>query len=295
MPRPREVDLSVLPLRLFLAVVYLYAGFSKIADPRFLDSSSPRSLSASVAAVRHDTPIGALLGPVQAHSAAFGVLMAAAEIAVGLGVLLGLFTRVASAGGMVLALILWLSVSWHADPWFTSADLVYLVTFIPLLIAGAGAWSLDEWLLRNRLRSGSAAGDWTRRTVLASSVALLGAAVLGAAAVVRPSRRGTASAARGPQTLVPTGQVPLGGAVQVSAPDGAPVWVLQLRPGAFTAYDARCPHQGCAVLFQTADTGFVCPCHASRFDPTGHRLSGPASRGLTPIPVHAVGGDIQTI
>src|SRR6266516_3241088 len=116
---PPQPGWVLLPLRAFLAVVFLYG-------------TSPTSIHAQVLAVKHASPIGGLLGPVADHSFAFGLLMAFAEIAVGLGVLLGLFTRIAAAGGMLLALSLWLTVSWQAEPWFTSADVVSLFALTPL-------------------------------------------------------------------------------------------------------------------------------------------------------------------
>jgi thiosulfate dehydrogenase [quinone] large subunit len=147
--------------------VYLYAGISKIADTRFLDQTSPTSLHATLAAVRSASPIRFLLGPVADHTFAFGLLIAFAEIAVGIGIALGLLTRVAAVGGMVLALSLWLTVSWGAEPWYTSADLAYLFAFTPLLLAGAGGmWSLDELpdrgvvvRVRRRRRHRGRAGD----------------------------------------------------------------------------------------------------------------------------------------
>ena len=35
---------ALLPLRVFLGIVFLYAGISKIADKRFLDGTSPISI-----------------------------------------------------------------------------------------------------------------------------------------------------------------------------------------------------------------------------------------------------------
>lgn len=130
--RTNQVGWVLLPLRAFLAVVFSYGGISKIADNRFLDASSPLSMHASLVAVRDLSPIGGLLGPVEAHSFAFGVLMAAGEMAVGMGILLGLFTRLAAVGGIAITLSLWLTVSWGATPWYTSADLVYVFAFTPL-------------------------------------------------------------------------------------------------------------------------------------------------------------------
>lgn len=287
---------ATLPLRAFLGLVFCYAGISKVADARFLTASSPQSMYASVAAVRAQSPIGGLLGPVQQHSIAFGLVLAFAELAVGIGVLLGLFTRLAAAGGMVLSLILWLTVSWNATPWYTSADLVYLFALTPLLLAGAPLLSLDAWLDGARERRPDVAEDRTRRTLVAGGVALLGCLTLGLAAAFRGGRGG----ARGPEhfapeALVKASAVPVGGAAAVTIGSvDEPAWVLQLQPGHFTAFDARCPHQGCSVRFVSASAGFVCPCHQSRFAADGRRIDGPAPTGLLPVPVKLVGDEVRT-
>ena len=48
-----------------------------------------------------------------------------------------------------------------------------------------------------------------------------------------------------------------------------------------TAYSLICPHLGCTV--ESAEEGFECPCHGSRFDAEGNLLQGPASQGLKPL------------
>jgi thiosulfate dehydrogenase [quinone] large subunit len=294
---PGEPGWILLPLRGFLAVVYLYAGISKIADPRFLDASSPLSMHAQVLAVRDQSPIGGLLGPVAAHSTVFGLAMAASEFAVGVGILLGLFTRVAAAGGMLLALSLWLTVSWNASPWFTSADVVYLFALTPLLLAGAGGvLSLDAWLDQLRAAHPGSREDRSRRVFLGAGTALAAAAVLGVAASFRDRKPAPPTkTASPPAALTATADVPVGGGKQVTdSQTGDPAWVLQLHQGAFTAYDAVCPHQGCTVDFLSSSAGFACPCHGSRFDAQGRVVSGPAPRGLTPIPVQVMGGEVRT-
>lgn len=65
-----------------------------------------------------------------------------------------------------------------------------------------------------------------------------------------------------------------GGLVQ----DG--VVVVRASEGEFTAFDAECPHQGCAVS-EVTSRAIVCPCHGSEFDPTsGEATQGPATEGL---------------
>lgn len=286
---------ALLPLRAFLAVVFCAAGIAKIADARFLTPSSPQSLFATVAAARAGSPIGGLLGPVQAHSVAFGIAFAAAEVAVGIGLLLGLLTRVAAAGGMVLSLLLWLTVSWNADPWFTSADLVYLFALTPLLLAGSPEFSLDAWLAGVAARRPDDREDRTRRALVTGGVALLGCVALGFAAVFRGRGRPRGPEHFAPEALVRASAVPLDGAVAVTITSvGEPAWVLQLQPGHFTALDARCPHQGCTVRFLSAAAGFECPCHHSRFAADGARISGPAPTGLLAVPVRVVGDEVRT-
>jgi glycine/D-amino acid oxidase-like deaminating enzyme/nitrite reductase/ring-hydroxylating ferredoxin subunit len=48
------------------------------------------------------------------------------------------------------------------------------------------------------------------------------------------------------------------------------------------ACSAVCPHLAGVVRWNAAERSWDCPCHGSRFDPYGHVITGPASRGLTP-------------
>jgi Rieske Fe-S protein len=47
---------------------------------------------------------------------------------------------------------------------------------------------------------------------------------------------------------------------------------------------AACPHEGCNVSWQAEQNRFACPCHDSYFAADGSRISGPARRGLDPLP-----------
>ena len=293
---------ALLPLRTFLAIVFLYAGVSKVADRRFLDSSSPLSIHATLVAVRPGSPIGGLLGPVESHSFAFGLIFSVAEVAVGLGLALGLFTRFAAAGGMLLSLGFFLTVSWGATPWYTGADIGYVFALSPLAIAGAGGvLSLDAWLASVARRHPGVAEDHARRALLASGAVLAVFVVTGLASLFRRSSATSATRAQdaqprptGPVDLVSADQVPVGGAKQVTDPSsGDPTWILQLEPGKFTAFDAVCPHQGCPVQFVSPRDGFACPCHGSRFTATGKVTNGPATRGLTAVPVIVAQGTVR--
>ena len=56
---------------------------------------------------------------------------------------------------------------------------------------------------------------------------------------------------------------------------------------------AICPHEGCEVMWEGSLNRFSCPCHASYFAADGARISGPARRGLDPLPARVQDGKLQ--
>jgi glycine/D-amino acid oxidase-like deaminating enzyme/nitrite reductase/ring-hydroxylating ferredoxin subunit len=60
--------------------------------------------------------------------------------------------------------------------------------------------------------------------------------------------------------------------------------VYRDEKGKVTERSAVCPHLGCVVSWNDLEKSWDCPCHGSRFDPTGRRvLNGPAGVGLSPV------------
>ena len=59
------------------------------------------------------------------------------------------------------------------------------------------------------------------------------------------------------------------------------------------ALSAVCPHLGCAIGWD--GTNFLCPCHDSKFTGDGDAIagSGPAKRGLDPLPVEVKDGRLR--
>ena len=134
----------LVPLRLFLGLTFIYAGLQKMADRWFFKAAAPSSLQAQLHQAVHDSPIGGLISPFTHLAVPLGLLIAVVELMVGLGVLLGLWTRAASAVGLLLSLGFLLAVSWHTRPFYYGADVVFVFAWTPLLIAGAGRLSLDH-------------------------------------------------------------------------------------------------------------------------------------------------------
>jgi nucleotide-binding universal stress UspA family protein/nitrite reductase/ring-hydroxylating ferredoxin subunit len=70
-----------------------------------------------------------------------------------------------------------------------------------------------------------------------------------------------------------------GGIVSV---DGRKVAVYRTDDGNLVALSAKCTHMGCTVGWNEADKSWDCPCHGSRYTPTGEVLNGPAAKPLAP-------------
>ena len=150
----RRVALALVPLRAFLGFTFSFAGLQKLANPGFFDASNPASIQAQLAGAAGSSPVHALIAPLAHQAVALGVLIACGELAVGLGTLAGLWGRVAAAGGLVLSLMLFLTVSFHASPYYTGSDIVFVFAWTPLLLAGSGVLSVNDFLRRRLQENG---------------------------------------------------------------------------------------------------------------------------------------------
>jgi thiosulfate dehydrogenase [quinone] large subunit len=323
---------ALLPLRAFLGFTFCYAGLQKLANPGFFQASNPGSIQAQLAGAVRRSPIHALISPLTHVAVPLGLLIAVAELAIGIGTLLGLWQRLAAAGGVALSLLLFLTVSFHSSPYYTGADIVFVFAWTPLLLAGAGPlWSADAAIAaraRTRPRGSRqvSAEDASRREVVLKSTATAAAAAAGlvlggaAAALGRlaggtknspgtslsappssapPSQAGPAAGGSNGShpagtAIGPAKDVPVGGAASFTDPrTGDPSIVIQAKAGKFVAFDAVCPHAGCTVGYDQSAAVIVCPCHGSQFNAaTGAVESGPAPTGLAPIAI-AEGGNGQ--
>ncbi len=97
------------------------------------------------------------------------------------------------------------------------------------------------------------------------------------------ARRGERRLAEPPTIAAAELTAPDAGAARVvAAEDGREVLVVRVEAGAApVAFDRRCPHLGCPVLWSAERARFECPCHHAAFDArTGDVLFGPPRRGL---------------
>jgi len=299
---------SLLVLRLFLGATFTFAGLHKLYDPGFLTGTSSESVQRQVAALHGTGPVAELLGLAGTHPVALGMVIAFGGLAVGVGTLLGLWTRLAAAGGFLLSLTFFLTVGWRVRPYYYGSDIVFLFAWTPFLFGEAGGMpSVDAWLAARaarRLPPDSPANLVSRRALLytswltgvvAGSALLLGA---GVGRLGRARQRPALAATPNPPTDVSTGPAtdastdasagpgsstpPVGGAVLMTDPSsGDPIYVAQPAPGQVVAFRAICTHAGCQVTFTPQAKCFTCPCHGATFDmSTGAVLGGPAPTAL---------------
>lgn len=291
----------VLPLRLYLGVTFAYAGLHKLLDPSYLDRTAPGGVEQQMLAVVDSSPVGALVGFGAEHATVAGTAIALTEIAVGSTVLLGLFTRAAATGGLLLALSFFLTVSWSVRPYFLGADISLVFAWTPLVIAGDGGVLSLGARLRARVRRRHASAseqDVDRRTVAlrGAVAAVLVAAGVSAGSAVALGRRGSGTGSgpsRAPGTrIAAVVDVPVGTSVKFTTAAGAPAYLLRPAPDTFLAYLATCTHQGCEVLAERE--GFRCPCHGGTYDLEGRVTGGPPPAPLGRIAVRVVNGFVTT-
>ncbi|GAA3848447.1 DoxX family membrane protein [Streptomyces sedi] len=144
--RRLSLGLVLLPLRLLLGFMAIYAGMGKLTDPVYFDGGDRGSLRNwlgsmepwAVAAPLHDWAV--------AHPVGAGLTVAFCQIVVGVLTLFGLWQRAAALLGAALSLALLTTVSWQSGPAYDTPEIVLFAAWTPLVIAGAPLHSLDARL-----------------------------------------------------------------------------------------------------------------------------------------------------
>ncbi|MFD8594770.1 DoxX family protein [Kitasatospora sp. NPDC059646] len=189
----RRVDLGLvlLPLRVLLGSLSVYAGFSKLCDPVYFDGGERGSMMRWLSSLHPWKVAQPLLDFAMAHPVGSGLAVAFAEIVIGVLSILGLWQRLAAGSAMALSAALLFTVSWKAVPVYDTPDLIFLAAWSPLLMAGAPFASLDGRIaLEAFRRHGPAEPGAVRRrmlrrravvTAVVVGLTLLSGSLLGAA------------------------------------------------------------------------------------------------------------------
>jgi Rieske Fe-S protein len=75
----------------------------------------------------------------------------------------------------------------------------------------------------------------------------------------------------------------IGGAVRIGTLKGVPVGIARTGASQYIAFSLRCPHQG--ITIDRSQNGWVCSAHLSEFEPDGDLVLGPATTGLSKVPI----------
>lgn len=166
----RRMNLGVvlLPLRVFLGFISIYAGMGKLCDPVYFDGGERGSMVTWL----HTLHPWALAEPLRdfalAHPVGAGLSVAFLQVIVGVLTVFGLWQRFAASFGALLSAALLMTVSWKTVPAYDAPDIIYLAAWSPLIIAGAPVYSLDGRLAGEAWRTlGPRSEIWRlRRRVL---------------------------------------------------------------------------------------------------------------------------------
>ncbi len=166
----RRMNLGVvlLPLRVFLGFISIYAGMGKLCDPVYFDGGERGSMVTWL----HTLHPWALAEPLRdfalAHPVGAGLSVAFLQVIVGVLTVFGLWQRFAASFGALLSAALLMTVSWKTVPAYDAPDIIYLAAWSPLIIAGAPVYSLDGRLAGEAWRTlGPRSEVWRlRRRVL---------------------------------------------------------------------------------------------------------------------------------
>ncbi|MGP4046375.1 DoxX family membrane protein [Streptomyces sp. 2A115] len=141
----RRMNLGVvlLPLRVFLGFISIYAGMGKLCDPVYFDGGERGSMVKWLNSLHPWALAEPLREFALQHPVGAGLLIAFFQVIVGVLTVLGLWQRVAAVVGALLSAALLLTVSWKSVPVYDAPDIIYLAAWSPLIIAGAPVYSID--------------------------------------------------------------------------------------------------------------------------------------------------------
>ncbi|MFJ9342676.1 hypothetical protein ACIRP0_25785 [Streptomyces sp. NPDC101733] len=166
----RRMNLGVvlLPLRVFLGFISVYAGMGKLCDPVYFDGGERGSMVTWLQTLHPWALAEPLRDFAIAHPVGAGLTVAFLQVIVGVLTVFGLWQRFAGCIGALLSAALLMTVSWKTVPAYDAPDIIYLAAWSPLIIAGAPVYSLDGRLAGEAWRTLGPRTEiwWLRRRVL---------------------------------------------------------------------------------------------------------------------------------
>ncbi|MEW2077592.1 DoxX family membrane protein [Streptomyces sp. NPDC012403] len=178
----RRMNLGVvlLPLRVFLGGISVYAGMSKLCDPLYFEGGKRGSMVKWLHTLHPWEVAEPLRQFALEHPIGSGLAIAFAQIVVGVLTALGCWQRLAAVAGATLSAALLVTVSWKSVPAYETPDIIYLAAWSPLIIAGAPVYSVDGRLAGGAWRRlGPRADIWDLRRYVLRRGALITFVVCG--------------------------------------------------------------------------------------------------------------------
>ncbi|MFD3550295.1 DoxX family membrane protein [Streptomyces sp. NPDC058655] len=183
----RRMNLGVvlLPLRVFLGFISIYAGMGKLCDPVYFDGGERGSMVTWLQTLHPWALAEPLRDFALAHPVGAGLSVAFLQVIVGVLTVFGLWQRFAACFGALLSAALLMTVSWKTVPAYDAPDIIYLAAWSPLIIAGAPVYSLDGRLAGEAWRTlGPRSEVWRLRRRVLRRGAVMASVVCGLALLV---------------------------------------------------------------------------------------------------------------
>ncbi|WP_425245806.1 DoxX family membrane protein [Streptomyces sp. NEAU-NA10] len=178
----RRMNLGVvlLPLRVLLGSISIYAGMGKLCDPVYFDGGERGSMVKWLNTLHPWEVAEPLRQFALHHPVGSGLVIAFLQVVVGVLTVLGCWQRIAAFGGATLSAALLVTVSWKTVPVYQTPDIIYLAAWSPLIIAGAPVYSIDGRLAAAAWRRLGPRSDlWELRRYVLRRGALVTAIVVG--------------------------------------------------------------------------------------------------------------------
>jgi uncharacterized membrane protein YphA (DoxX/SURF4 family) len=225
--RRMNLGIVLLPLRVFLGFISIYAGMGKLCDRVYFDGGKRGSMVTWLSSLHPWAAAEPLRDAALNHPVGAGLSIAFLQVVVGVLTVCGLWQRLAACFGAALSAALLVTVSWRTVPVYDAPDFIYLAAWSPLIIAGAPVYSVDGHLAGDawrRLGPRVTLWDLRRRVLRRGAVlatvtiglTLLVGSVLGAAVRATSTPHGHAGPATTPTNNLPGSPLP-----EVTGSDGS--------------------------------------------------------------------------